>query len=39
MKYGRKSRGLLSRRALRTAALTAGGAAAQWKGTLLATAQ
>ena len=39
MKYGRKSRGLLSRRALRAAALTAGGAAAQWKGTLLATAQ
>lgn len=39
MKYGRKSRGLYSRRAPRARALSAGGAAAQWKGTLLAPAQ
>lgn len=35
MKYDRKSRGLHSRRAPRARALSAGGAAAQWKCTLL----
>lgn len=39
MKFGRKSRGLHSRRAPRAGPLSAGGAAAQWKGTLLGSAQ